>query len=159
MSVQSLFATSFRAISLLFLLLCAIAGVRTLIFLRSSTAIYGNVIDYHEVQNYAPFGLFAPEDSARYFVKVQYQPAESEEQYIITATQGRSEKEYELESEIAILYNANRPAQGRINSNQELWGSAVIFGIIALIFGSIGAIVPFAFRLGNQNSQNSSSTT
>ena len=153
-------ALLFRLIALFFVLLSVTSATVTFLFLNSALPTSATVVGYREVQNYAPFGLFTAEESTRYFAEMEYRvPTPSGELgvHTITASQGSHLQQYERGDSVAILYSGRNPARSKIDAPIELWGRTIIFAIIALIFGAVAAMAPFAFRLGNNKEGSSPS--
>ena len=156
MAIQALFATFFRWIALIFLVVLLATAARTLLFVTNSTEVAATVTGYREIRNYAPFGLFRPEDAARYFVEAEYRSRDGGRAYTVTASRGSSERGYEIGEQISVRYSRGNPERARINTLGGLWGGTVVFVILTGIFGTLAVMAPFAFRLGDQND---SSTT
>lgn len=153
MSLQSLFSTSFRWVSLLFALLCLFSAAQTLLFIQNSTIVEAEVTGYREVENYAPFGLFRAEDSVHFFVEAEYRTQSGGRLYTITASRGGAGESHDIGESILVRYRNRAPERARMNTPTGLWGRAGVFAVLAAIFGALSLIAPFAFRLGNQGDQ------
>lgn len=166
MTIQNLFARAFLAIAGIFALLSLVSVIGTLLFLSNSDIVEGRVIGYREIRNYAPFGLFRPEDAARYFLEAEYRARATRgvgartsvaaALHTVTATRGSSERKYEIGASIGVRHHNRAPQRARINTLAGLWGAGGVFGVLTVVFGLLGWLARFAFRLGNQNG---SSTT
>lgn len=129
-----------------------ISSAITLFFLQDSRITNGEVVGYREIENYAPFGLFAANEAKRFFVETQYQALNSDgkqQLYTVSAGRGATKQEYKIGDSMSIRYQNRRPEHARINTIPDIWGGSMIFLALAVIFGLLGWAARFAFRLGN----------
>lgn len=154
MSIQQLFALLFFAISALFAFVFAVSSITTLFFLQNSSVVSGTVIGYRKIVNYAPFGLFAADDAARFFVEAEYEAADARgerQRYEVTAERGAPEQQYEVGDAIPIRYHNRVLGRARIDTPTGRWGNALVFAILTAVFVLLGWFVRFSFRLGNDH--------
>lgn len=152
MSIQRLFTLCFLAISALFALALMASSAATLLFLQSSSVVSGTVTGYREIVNYAPFGLFAAGEAKRFFVEAEYEAADASggrQRYTITADRGAPEQQYAIGDTIPIRHHNRVLERARIDTPAGRWGNAIVFALLTAVFGLLGWIARFAFRLGN----------
>ena len=147
MSVRRTFRRVFGVIALLLVLSSVSHVLSTGLLLLRAERVTGTVVDHHVVDGASP--PFMQDQGRLYYAVVEYRDSGGRSQRVV-ASQGRRSRTPQPGSELGVWRVTGDGSGSRIDSRMELWGGALIFGGLAVVFALIGLMAPAGFRRSTQ---------
>ncbi len=144
MNPRDVFGLAFRVIGAAFLLLGAGAAVITLMFVIQAEIVTGTVVDYEVEQNAIAFLAADEATGLLYYPVVEYR-SPGDERHTVTGRAGRMRRVYEIGEPLDVLMSSDQPANARIHTLFEVWGSVIVLGGLGVIFLLISLLAPHGF--------------
>ena len=143
MTLRQAFRRTFLLIALALLLIAAAHAATTALFVLRSQRTSGIVVGYRVVEGASP--PFVADDGRLYYAVVEFEDLHGVSQRL-TSPRGRRSRPVAEGTEIEVLWIPGRGTTARIDSTMDLWGAALIFGGLGLLFLLIAVAAPAGFR-------------
>lgn len=141
---RTLFSRAFLAIAAILGVAGGIHTVTTATFLRNAVSAVGVVSGFErETGRSAPF-LGGGETGVMYYPTVEFRTADGNRRSF-TSPVGRGRREPAEGALVGVRYHPRHTGSERIDTSLEIWGRALIFGGLAVLFALIGLIGPLGF--------------
>lgn len=143
MEIRQTVRTVFLVAALVLLAISLVHAARAAFFLSRSERGVGRVVDYHTVEGAAPPFMDAGDGGRMHYAVVELN--EPERRRFVSPV-GRRTRVYSIGSEVAVRYLPGHAGRERIESLVDIWGGALIFGGLGLLFLAIALTAPKGFR-------------
>lgn len=143
MEIRQTVRTVFLSLALVMIGIALVNSVRAAVFLGRSERAAGQVVDYQTVEGAAPPFMDADGAGRMYYAVVEF--AAPERRRFVSPV-GRRTRVYPIGSGVVVRYVPGRTGRERIESPADIWGAALIFAGLGLLFLAIALTAPKGFR-------------
>lgn len=140
---HDLLSISFRIVAAIFIGVGATVALGTFVFVGRAVPVRGIVVDYEVEQNAITFLQGDDPGGVLYYPIVEYRVRG--EEHRVTGRAGRTDREYSIGEEIAVLVSPSEPGRSRLNTVLGVWGSAIILGGLGALFLALSVFAPLGF--------------
>ncbi len=151
MNARQLFGYFFKLVGGVLILVGGIQAVGTLLFMQQAREVAGTVAGYERVEGAAP-PFIGGDAGVLYYPVVSFDtPAGRRMEF--TAPSGRNSRVYDIDEQVTVYYDPEKPEKVRLGSAWGLWGSTIVFAGLGVFFVLVGFLAPHGFGQGRSRGE------
>lgn len=144
MTGRNMLGVAFRVVGIGFAAIAIVVVAFTLLFISRSESVRGMVVANKTVENEIKPMPRTAESGVLFYPVIAYSDADGIS-HEFTGPSGRSHPQFPVGTPVDVLVSYRDPENARLATVLGVWGTAIVLGIVALIFIILGFAAPLGF--------------